>query len=69
MSMPIVLSRQQCASRLVVLKGTQNRGKWSLEEDQRLERLAEEYPEGTKGRWRLIAEKMATRGDRQCRLR
>ncbi|PVG01047.1 hypothetical protein CPB86DRAFT_781960 [Serendipita vermifera] len=69
MSMPIVLSRQQCASRFVILKGTQQRGKWSPEEDQKLEALAEQFLEGTKGRWRLIAEKMGTRSDRQCRLR
>lgn len=69
MSMPIVLSRQQCLNRYTVLTSTKNAGKWSYEEDELLERLVDEVPEGTNKRWKVIAERMGTRTDRQCRQR
>jgi len=69
MSMPIVLSRQQCSNRYSVLTSTKNTGKWSLEEDELLEKLVDEVPEGANKRWKIISERMGSRTDRQCRQR
>lgn len=73
MSMPIALNKQQVQARYTLLTTTRNTGKWFPEEDQLLEQLAEEYPEGTKKRWAVIACKMKEGGkertERQCRER
>lgn len=67
MSMPIVLSRAQCASRYSVLKAPKASGKWSTEEDEQLRHLVDEIPDGTKDRWNVISKRMGSRTGRQCR--
>jgi Myb-like DNA-binding domain len=67
MEMPIVLSRAQCAARYSTLKAPKATGKWTPEEDEQLQKLADEIPETTKNRWGLISGRMASRTGRQCR--
>lgn len=67
MSMPIVLSRAQCAARYGSLKAPKASGKWTTEEDEQLQRLVDEVPESTKDRWNVISKRMGSRTGRQCR--
>lgn len=73
LAMPITLNRQQCQGRYAVLTASRTVGRWDSEEDEILERLCNEYPEGTKKRWIVIAKAMTEAGkqrtDRQCRER